>query len=229
MILARIEEVGRDSLTDEQVDRVVRLLECLPANMDDSLRSRLLVPDTTGIMCAVADLHFNDTGSRPERLPPSVMSLTHPKVTESLARTLNIKTLASMLSTFSESGYMGESFVTSVRKALTDYNETQMIPEMLANAVDARATRFVLVLDEMPSDTENLISPNLGAFQQCPALLVYNDGEFTEDDLKGLCSTGEGSKANKRDSIGQFGRGALTMFHITEVGTRIVILAVWFF
>jgi hypothetical protein len=228
MILAIIEGVGRDSLTPEQVDRIVKLLECLPGNLEDDLRDRLLVPDTTGTMCPVADLHFNDTGSHQERLPLGVLSIAHPTVSEFLARTLDIKPLASTLSTFSQSGYIGESFITSVRKALTDHNETQMIPEMLANAADAKATRFVLVLDEMPSNTQNLISPNLEVFQQCPALLVYNDGEFTEDDLKGLCRTGEGSKANKRDSIGQFGRGALTMFHITEVRTHNSIFSLTF-
>jgi len=91
------------------------------------------------------------------------------------------------------------------------------LTEMLANAVDAGAKRFVVVIDNMPQSTSHLISSKLGKFQECPAILIYNDSQFTEEDFRGLCETGEGSKKNNVHSIGQFGRGALTMFHLTEV------------
>jgi sacsin len=40
---------------------------------------------------------------------------------------------------------------------------------------------------------------------------------FTEDDFKGFKNVGEGSKANDKTTIGQFGRGSQTMYHWTDV------------
>lgn len=173
------------------------------------------MPDVKGALRSIRDVHFNDTGRPSEHLPESIKPIAHPLVKEPLARRLGIEPLARQLSKFS--GYMGESFVSSIRNVLKDYNETQMLIEMLANAVDAGAKHFALILDEMPNSTEHLISPNLAIFQQCPALLVYNDAEFKEKDWEGVRKIGEGSKRDEANTIGMFGRGALTMFHLTEV------------
>lgn len=215
-ILVRIKELGPGPLDERQLGGTVKLLELLPADLNDDSKKRVFVPDVNRSMRPISDLHFNDTGAPSSHLPrEGIKAISHPSVTEPLARKLGIKPLAKELSKFS--GYMGESFVTSIRNVLKDYNETQVLIEMLANAVDAGAKRFVLILDDKPGSSEHLISPNLEMFQQSPALLVYNDAQFTEEDFEGLCNTGEGSKKHKGHTIGQFGRGALTMFHLTEV------------
>ena len=57
-----------------------------------------------------------------------------------------------------------------------------------------------MVIDNIPQSS-HLISSNLGKFQECLAVLVYNDAQFTEQDFRGLCETGEGSKKNNLHSI----------------------------
>ncbi|KAF9445202.1 hypothetical protein P691DRAFT_676124 [Macrolepiota fuliginosa MF-IS2] len=215
VVLSRIGEFALDGLDERQLQSIVKLLALLPDNLSEEEASLIRVPDVDGRMRRVSDLHFNDTNMAANHLPrEGTRAISHPYITKSLARKLRIEPLAKQLSKFS--GYMGESFATSIRSVLKDYNETQMLIEMLANAADAGARRFIVILDEMPSSSEHLISPNLAAFQLSPALLVYNDARFTEDDFEGLCHTGEGSKRHKGHTIGQFGRGALTMFHLTE-------------
>lgn len=194
-------------------------MEILPTDLPEATKAHLLVPDAQSVLRSSRDLYFNDTGTPSEHLPENIKPIAHPLVKESLARQLGIEPLAKQLSKFS--GYMGEHFVSSIRNVLKDYNETQMLTEMLANAIDAGAKRFVLILDEMPNSTEHLISPNLAMFQECPTLLVYNDAEFKEKDWEGIRRIGEGSKKDEANTIGMFGRGALTMFHVTEV--RIII------
>lgn len=192
-------------------------MEILPTDFPEAAKAHLFVPDAKGVLRSINDLHFNDTGTPSEHLPENIKPIAHPLVKEPLARQLGIEPLARQLSKFS--GYMGEHFISSIRNVLKDYNETQMLIEMLANAVDAGAKRFALILDEMPNSTKHLISPNLAIFQQCPTLLVYNDAEFKKKDWEGIRRIGEGSKKDEANTIGMFGRGVLTMFHLTEVRT----------
>ncbi|KXN83780.1 Sacsin [Leucoagaricus sp. SymC.cos] len=216
MILALIQERAANPLTHDQVASTVKLLEQLPTDLTSESKEQLLVPDVAGIMRSVMELYFNDTGTSISHFPAGTKTrIAHSLVPEVLARKLGIEPLAKYYSTFS--GYMGESFISSIRNVLADYTETQTLVEMLANAVDAGARRFIVVLDEMPQSTEHLVSSDIKIFQDCPALLVYNDAKFEEKDFEGLCKTGEGSKRNNDRSIGQFGRGALTMFHFTEL------------
>jgi sacsin len=215
MKLTRIEEHRASPLAADRVEDVIKLLNALPDDLDQESKLRIFMPDVDYIMHPISELYFNDTGIRITRLPLGQKAIAHNLLPEQLARKFGVEPMANHYSRFS--GYMGESFVTSIRNAISEYTETQTLVEMLANAVDASARRFVLILDEMPQSTEHLISPTLRSFQQCPALLVFNDASFTEEDFDGLCNTGEGSKKQKDNTIGQFGRGALTMFHFTEV------------
>ena len=40
---------------------------------------------------------------------------------------------------------------------------------------------------------------------------------FSEGDFKGFKNVGEGSKAHDKATVGQFGQGAQTMYHWTDV------------
>jgi sacsin len=60
------------------------------------------------------------------------------------------------------------------------------------------------------------LDANLSDFQG-PALFVYNDGIFSDEDFKGLKRIGRGSKFDKELAIGMHGRGSLTMYHFTDV------------
>ena len=218
MILARLQTNVHETLTDSQIISVIRLLERLPFNLSAEEKARVLVPNVEGRMMKVVQLYLNDTGVSidPQDLTRRGRSIAHNIVSERIAQNLGIEPLVNLYSDF-VSGYMGESFISSIRNTIVDYSEAQMLTEMLANAVDAGAKRFLVVIDNMPQSTSHLISSKLVKFQECPAVLVYNDAQFTELDFRGLCETGEGSKKNNLYSIGQFGRGALTMFHLTEV------------
>jgi len=118
---------------------------------------------------------------------------------------------------------MGEDLVTTIRNRLREYTDSQLLLEFLANASDAGATEFKILHDEQDTpDTSQLLSKNCQSFQHVPALVIYNNSIFTDEDFSGILRTGIGGKAGKRDTIGHFGLGALTMFHITEVCLLVV-------
>ena len=51
---------------------------------------------------------------------------------------------------------------------------------------------------------------------QGPALYVYNDAEFTQDDWKGIRSPTVGSlKRENPEKVGKFGIGFSSVYHIT--------------
>ena len=51
---------------------------------------------------------------------------------------------------------------------------------------------------------------------QGPALLVWNDKGFTEEDLIGIQKLGLGSKRTNAESIGQYGIGFNAVYHLTD-------------
>ena len=82
--------------------------------------------------------------------------------------------------------------------------------ELVQNADDAGAQRLALVVLERgwPDARNSLLHG--------PALLVANDGAFTETDGKALHKAIGGSKEDEVDKIGTFGIGLKSVFHICE-------------
>ena len=112
---------------------------------------------------------------------------------------------------------IGEKLTTRISNVLRGYSEERSFLEFLANAIDAGASKFQVVLDESEHSTKALlISPNMSQLKG-PALILYNNAVFTDADFTGIRRVGLGGKQNSSDSIGQFGLGALSMFHFTEV------------
>ena len=90
-----------------------------------------------------------------------------------------------------------------------------MLKELLQNGDDARAKRIFFILDKRTHGKESLISENWQKLQG-PALLVWNDSIFSEDNLKGIQELGLGSKRSEAESIGQYGIGFNAVYHLTD-------------
>lgn len=56
--------------------------------------------------------------------------------------------------------------------------------------------------------THGLASPG-------PALLAYNDGVFSEEDWDGIQNTGDSHKLRDPSTVGRFGLGFNSVYHIT--------------
>ena len=86
---------------------------------------------------------------------------------------------------------------------------TSFIVEFLANADDAGASEFAVVYDDNQYQRAKLLSPRLAAWQG-PALCLYNNSLFSEEDWKNLKQVGDSGKRDDERKIGRFGLGALT-------------------
>jgi len=76
--------------------------------------------------------------------------------------------------------------------------------------------RFAVVYDTAEYSREGLISPDLAKFQG-RALYVYNSGEFSEKDFLSISSVGKSQKLEDAKSIGKYGLGFNTCYHMSDV------------
>ena len=123
-----------------------------------------------------------------------------------------------------------EELTKRIQNIIRDYPcDMTILKELLQNADDAKATKMHVILDMREHSKEHLLSENWSDLQG-PALLVWNDSVFTDDDLIGIQRLGLGSKRSDSDTIGQYGIGFNAVYHLTDCpsfltgGNRLCIL-----
>ncbi len=197
---------------------LIRLLTWLPPLLPEE-RTNLFIPDTTGMLYQFDDIYYNDIGPGACIYDLGSHTLAHPDISPGLATDLRLKPLGLMgLQSRADGDLdMGEDLITTIRNRLREYTGSQLLLEFFANASDAQATEFNILIDKSKTPTATLLSPRCRGFYNVPALVIHNDSVFNDEDFKGILRTGVGGKSGRKDTIGQFGLGALTMFHITEV------------
>ena len=72
------------------------------------------------------------------------------------------------------------------------------------------------LLDEQEYASDALLSPGLANFQG-PALCCFNNASFSERDFSSITSIGSSGKARDSATIGRFGLGFNTVFHLTDI------------
>ena len=100
--------------------------------------------------------------------------------------------------------------IAQLQRVLTDQYDPASIPkELVQNADDARASELHFGCHPgWPDDPHPLL--------RGPAILVLNDGEFRPENLEAIQSLGLGSKGGDAATIGKFGLGMKSIFHLGE-------------
>ncbi|KAF8621710.1 hypothetical protein AX15_007571 [Amanita polypyramis BW_CC] len=209
---AIINELNALRIADRtDVHQAVQLLEMLPDSTTDQDRKLLLVPTRTGELVSLVASVYYYKGSGIVSEADEKTHIAHHLVSEKLASKIKLRPLGA-----SDDIDLGEKPITTIRNTLRQYDPEQFFTEFIANASDAKAKRFSILLDDHEGPTNNLVSEGLAAFQSA-SLVVHNDGVFTREDFRGILQTGIGGKKGKSGVIGHFGLGALSMFHFTEL------------
>lgn len=214
----------RESRTDK-VTVSLQLLEMLVAkDLHDDEYARILIPDESGCLLPSTQIYFNDIGARAMeiKLPGNLSRRAHPNITHGLAESLRLNFIghSALNALFVDDGNMGESLTTRIVNVLLGYQKEHFLGEFLANAEDANAKTFAMLLDERPAPSAYVLSPDFAKLQSYPSLVIYNDSIFTESDFMGIRNVGLGGKIDKPDTIGQFGLGCLSMYHFTDVSLK---------
>jgi len=110
-----------------------------------------------------------------------------------------------------------ESLCSRLHNILSLYADgVGILHELLQNADDAGATEVAFLLDETCHGSCSLLGPSMKPWQG-PALYVYNDAQFTPDDLRNICSIGSSAKMSRCSATGRFGLGFNAVYHFTDV------------
>lgn len=122
-----------------------------------------------------------------------------------------------------------ESLTRRLKNILALYPEGPgVLYEMIQNADDAGASEVCFMLNMDSYGDNSLLGPKLKCWQG-PALYVYNNATFTENDFQNLSQIGQASKLDKVSATGRFGLGFNAVYHFTDLpsfvsGSSIVIL-----
>ena len=146
--------------------------------------------------------------------------LVHSSVPYEITSSLQLKPLSTMIANaeefcFEQAG-QSEPLTTRLNRILREYKDTSVIQELLQNADDARATEVAVYYDTREHDSSNLLFRGM-ANSYGPALLFYNNAEFTEEDFENIRKIAGETKINKPLKIGKFGVGFCSVYHITDV------------
>uniref|UniRef100_H3A3T5 Sacsin molecular chaperone n=1 Tax=Latimeria chalumnae TaxID=7897 RepID=H3A3T5_LATCH len=109
-----------------------------------------------------------------------------------------------------------EKLTSRIKSILNAYpSEKEMLKELLQNADDAKATEIYFVFDPREHPCERIFDDKWAPLQG-PALCVFNNQPFTEDDVRGIQNLGRGTKEGNPYKTGQYGIGFNSVYHITD-------------
>lgn len=108
--------------------------------------------------------------------------------------------------------------IARIRQALHDYPAgVSMFKEFIQNADDAGARRVHICLDLRSHAAAKTAWKQNAEDLQGPALLVFNDAVFDDNDFTNITHLGNSDKANQVNKIGRFGVGVNVMYHLSDV------------
>ncbi|KAF8828428.1 hypothetical protein HHX47_DHR4000917 [Lentinula edodes] len=224
MMNALIEDIPNSETLDELV-AILSELSSREGEIEQSLRERIFVPDHQNALRKLSEIYFNDMNYT---IPTDDLYPLHPAISKTIASNLGVPFLSSLqldeqddLDVDDED--MSESLILRIKNVLVAYDKRYAFNEFLANAVDADASRFKVLLDAKRFNGDpialpnSMLCPEMAACQEGPALVLHNDAKFSEADFKGIKCIGEGGKQDRNGTIGKFGLGALSFYHFSEI------------
>ncbi|CAC5394544.1 SACS [Mytilus coruscus] len=105
------------------------------------------------------------------------------------------------------------SLLKQLQNIMREYpDDVQILYELVQNAEDAKATVMKIMFDNRNIDPGG----SYGKYLKSPALCVFNNAVFEEDDWDGIASVYLSHKENIAYKIGRYGQGFKSVFHITD-------------
>ena len=170
--------------------------------------------------CMYCDHEWLEDGTSAEE--ETDFFFVHPIIPHSTAELLQVRTLRNQLLEADEIGDefgQEEKLTRRLNRLLEEYTDGFSVPkELIQNADDAGATEVRFLYDERTNEDAMTCLIDEGMKEcQGPALWVYNDAEFRNDDFENIVKLNGGTKEQENEKIGRFGLGFNTVYNLTDV------------
>eukprot|EP01083_Nonionella_stella_P165464 550499_1 len=235
------------TIPEMDIDLAIKITQYLsrPLCMDIIGDDLFPIPTQHNTMEYPMKLYYNDA-SWIDRTKHGVITFAHPTLSIDVCKKLGVQSFRTlfvsktsqslqieMLSTSGLSGATAfgqqESLTRRLKDILRKYPEgPSILYEFLQNSDDAKAKNVVIMLNEKHYRTDSLLSSELKPLQG-PALLIWNDAQFSENDFLNLSRIGQGSKLQKLEATGRFGLGFNSCYHWTDVPSVVSNKSIVFF
>ena len=213
------------SLSQSKIELAVRLIKVLHFN-NDVTKSTLLPTEGGKMMEAVECTYFD----RMELLSAldseeDIKATTVHHELASIAQHLKAKPLSERLLKSDPLGLdyeevgQHEPLTTRLKNILGEYpGDETVLKELIQNADDAGATsvRFVMDWRDLRNTKKPLLDEEMRKWQG-PALLAFNDAQFSPEDFDNIMKLGGATKKDDEAKIGRFGLGFSSVYHLTDV------------
>uniref|UniRef100_UPI00398E5476 sacsin isoform X2 n=1 Tax=Pristiophorus japonicus TaxID=55135 RepID=UPI00398E5476 len=184
----------------------------------------LLLPDGERFLVAAKSLCYNDCPWI--RVSDKTVKYCHPDIPREVAVKLGalpkrhkaLERYASNIcfTTLGSEFGQKEKLTSRIKSILNAYpSEKEMLKELLQNADDAKATEIYFIFDPRDHPGDRIFDEKWAPLQG-PAICVYNNQPFTEDDIRGIQNLGRGTKEGNPGKTGQYGIGFNSVYHITD-------------
>ena len=214
-------------VTDLQLS--LTLVKFLAENIEQiSAEEKLLInvpiDCNTVKLCKLKECSFHNFDEETVYSSQSDFNVLHRSLGEDVAQKLEIPDLVSLLlsdetSSLFESWGQHEPLTLRLNRLLKDYKDGLPIPkELIQNADDAGATQVYFLYDQRENeDLKHCLFDRKMIDWQGPALWVYNNALFQEEDFRNITKLNAGTKENDTSKIGKFGLGFNAVYHLTDV------------
>ncbi|XP_034059871.1 sacsin-like [Gymnodraco acuticeps] len=181
-----------------------------------------LIPNEHDVLQPASEMFFNDS---PWRAVDPGVTLCHKDIQRAMACHFGIKTTrhdtlqnytVENISPFTFHFEQQEQLTVRIKNIISAYpSKKDILKELIQNADDAEATEIHFVWDKRQHGTEKTFGEKWNELQG-PALCVFNNKVFSDDDLKGIQQLGEGGKRNSPGKTGKYGVGFNSVYHLTD-------------
>ena len=206
----------------------IELEQCKPDDVQEE-HGLIYLPNKQGVLHPVSELCYDDSplpvgnvGDATKQETDETRAAggyTHPSLSRTVAMGLGVRTMKrEILRRFAQGIPFGQTqdMTTSLRRILGSYPLShEILKELVQNADDAGATEIHFVSDSRYHSDKAIFAPSWKPLQG-PALCVYNNRSFTDEDLAGIQKLGEGTKLLDSSKTGQYGIGFSAMYHLTD-------------
>lgn len=214
------------TLNDSELKMSANLVQWLYENEADS-HCCVLLPTVESELATVQDCVYDDRDwSKKIQFPSTFQGkkfVNSYLISSTIAKYFNVQPLSFVVAPssnlaieYTRSGQY-ESITNRIKRIVEDYNDDiDIFKELIQNADDAGATEIKFLIDWRTHPISSLFCEEMKPWQG-PALLVYNNATFSNQDLENICKVAGETKMKDPMKTGRFGLGFCATYHMTDL------------